>query len=466
MKDLFKLFDFGGDPGAPETFFDKDEFNRSKRLRDKYLGDFKTDRTRYRGLRDTYSGREQTMMDESGRLYGLGEKAIDSSGRFITNAARLSGQAGQMATGRGYKDTQDAIRRKGYDLDRLQGEMEGIRGAMGRRLNIGNSKYSAVLRDAMTSFYSSEKANLDTRLANSNLAPAAQMALKERLARGAAESVTKAEIQGLISQEDADMRGFLNEAKLLGSEFDMTRAGIDTLITQQDLRRAQQQDILSAASGDLNVAASQMNQGTQFMNLGQAAFNRGRYAGDTSRFYEGAQQGMTSELLGDARERMTQQQQLQMQDAANQQAYNEYQAQSGQRGFNNLMNAASTAARVYMAVQTAGMSEGANLAVNAAAGAMAPKGRADSKGYQDTILRQQGIGNYSGSNTGTGYVGSGQNPGTGYIGSGVNYNNQRIDMTGRSNFSGGPMYQMQHGSPWFRPYQSTSYYKNRTNKPF
>jgi len=395
IDNFLKLFDFGGDPGAPQTFFDREEFNRSKRLRDRYLGDVKSDRDRYRGLRDTYTGRETTLMNESGRLFGLGEKAIDSSGRFITNASRLSDQAGQIATGRSYKETQDAIRRKGFELDRLQGEMEGIRGAMGRRLNIGDSKYSAVLRDAMTSFYGAEKQNLDTQLANSNLTPAAQMALRERLARGAAQSVTQAEIQGLISQEDADMRRFLSEAQLVGSEFDMTRAGIDTLITQQDIRRAQQQDILNAASGDLNVAASQMNQGTQFMNLGQAAFNRGQYQGNVGRFYEGAQQDMTSELLGDARERMTQQQQLQMQDSANQQAYKEYKAQGAQRGFNNLMNAAGTAARIYMAAQTGGLSEGGKLAVDAAANA------ASNSSSNQTISSQNipmdGRSNFSGS---------------------------------------------------------------------
>ena len=192
------------------------------------------------------------------------------------------------------------------------------------------------------------------------------MALRERLARGAAQSVTQAEIQGMISQEDADMRRFLNEAQLVGSEFDMTRAGIDTLITQQDVRRAQQADLLNAMQGDLNVASQQMNQAGQYMNLGGAQFDMGRYQGNTARFYEGAQQNMTSELLGDACERMTQQQQLQMQDAANQQAYKEYKAQGAQRGFNNLMNAAGTAARVYMAAQTGGMSEVANAGVQAA----------------------------------------------------------------------------------------------------
>ena len=459
MKSLFSIFDFGGDPGAPETFFDPAEYRRSKALRDRYLGDIKTDRKRYRGLRDAYTGRETTAMGEAGRLFGLGERAIDSSGRFIANAARSSKLATDMATGRDYRDTVEGIQRKAFDLDRLQGEMEGIRRGMGQRLNIGNSKYSAVLREAMTSFYSAEKNQLNTQLANSNLTPAAQMALKERLARGAAQSVTQAEIQGLISQEDADMRRFLSEAQLVGSEFDMTRAGIDTLIAQQDVRRAQQADISNAMQGDLNVATSQMNQGGQYMNLGQSQFNMGRYQGDTARFYEGAQQQMTGELLGDSRERMTQQQQLQMQDAANKRAYQEYKAQSGQRGFNNLLNAASTAARVYMAVQTAGMSEVANAGVQAATNAVSSQ-----------TSNQQSAPVGSGQNLGTGFVertkGGGQNPGTGYMGSGfnrynqINYNNQRIPMMGGSGFYG------ERGGWYPTPYQSTPYYRNRTNKPF
>ena len=136
---------------------------------------------------------------------------------------------------------------------------------------------------------------------------------------------------------------------------------------------------------------------------------------------------MTGELLGDARERMTQQQQLQMQDAANQQAYNEYKAQGAQRGFNNLIKAGTLATRVYMAAQTGGMSEVANAGVQAATNAVTPQ---DSSG-------------------------SGQNPGTGYVGSTgsnrinqINYNNQRIPMTGRSNYSGNIGYPMIGRNRW------------------
>ena len=369
LNNLFKLFDFAGDPGAPEKFFDSEELRKQQKWRDKYLGDVKSDRDRYRGLRDSYTGRETTAMGEAGRLWGLGERAIDSSGRFIANAGRSSQIARDMATGRDYQDTIDNIGLKSFELDRLQGELGGIRRAMGQRLNVGNSKYSAVLRGAMTSFYNAEKSQLNNELVNSNLTPAAQMALKERLARGAAESVTQAEIQGMLSEEDADMRRFLNEAQLVGSEFNMARAGIDTLIAQQDVRRAQQSDILSSMQGDLNVAGQQMNQGIQYSNLGQNQFNMGQYQGDTARFYEGAQQQMTGELLGDARDRITQQQQLKMSDAANEQAYNEYKAQGAQRGFNNIVKAASTAARVYMAAQTGGMSEVANAGVQAATSA-------------------------------------------------------------------------------------------------
>ena len=171
INNLLRLFDFGGDPGAPQTFYDSAEFNRQKGLRDQYLGDVKSDRDRYRGLRDAYTGRETTAMGEAGRLYGLGERAVDSSGRFIANAARSSRLATDMAKGRDYRDTVEGIQRKAFDLDRLQGEMEGIRRGMGQRLNVGNSVYSAALREAMTSFYNAEKNQLDTQLANSNLTP-------------------------------------------------------------------------------------------------------------------------------------------------------------------------------------------------------------------------------------------------------------------------------------------------------
>ena len=431
LNNLFKLFDFAGDPGAPQTFYDSAEFKKQQRLRDKYLGDVKSDRDRYRGLRDSYTGRETTAMGEAGRLWGLGERAIDSSGRFIANAARSSNIARDMATGRDYQDTVDSIGRKSFELDRLQGELGGIRRAMGQRLNVGNSKYSAVLRDAMTSFYNAEKSQLNNQLVNSNLSPAAQLALKERLARGAAQSVTQAEIQGLLSQEDADMRRFLNEAQLVGSEFNMARAGIDTLIAQQDVRRAQQSDILSSMQGDLNVAGQQMNQGIQYSNLGQNQFNMGQYQGNTARFYEGAQQQMTGELLGDARERMTQQQQLQMQDAANQQAYDEYKAQGAQRGFNNLIKAGTMAARAYMAVKTAGLSEGANLAVNAATN------MASNQANSGQNVPMEGRSNWSGaSNARSTQLNLNNN------------NNMRPSMTGRSNYSGNIGYPMIGRNRW------------------
>ena len=435
LNNLFKLFDFAGDPGAPEKFFDSEELRKQQKWRDKYLGDVKSDRDRYRGLRDSYTGRETTAMGEAGRLWGLGERAIDSSGRFIANAGRSSQIARDMATGRDYQDTIDNIGLKSFELDRLQGELGGIRRAMGQRLNVGDSKYSAVLRSAMTSFYNAEKSQLNNELVNSNLTPAAQMALKERLARGAAESVTQAEIQGMLSEEDADMRRFLNEAQLVGSEFDMTRAGIDTLIAQQDVRRAQQSDILSSMQGDLNVAGQQMNQGIQYSNLGQNQFNMGRYQGDTARFYEGAQQQMTGELLGDARDRITQQQQLKMSDAANEQAYKEYQAQGAQRGFNNIVKAASTAARAYMAFKTAGLSEGANLAVNAATN------MASNQANSGQNVPMEGRSNWSGAS----------NAGSTQLNYSNNNNNMRPSMTGRNMWSSSgplPSSSMKYGSPW------------------
>ena len=422
------MFDFSGDPGAPERFYDEAEFNRSKQNRDRYLGDVKKDRTRYRGLRDTYSGRETGYLSESDRLYGLGEKAIDSSGRFITKANRFSRQAGDLASGDDYRTTAEGIQAKTFDLDRIQGKMGGIRRAMGQRLNIGNSKFSAIARDALTSWYQSQREELDTQLAGSSLAPAAQQALKERLARGAAENVTKAEIQGLLSEEDADMRRFLNEAQLLGSEFNMARAGIESLVTQQDARRAQQRDLLNAASGQLNVAGQQMNQGGQYMNLGQGAFRKAGYVGDASRFYEGAQQQMTGELLDDSRERMGQQQQLKMQDAANQEAYNTYKAQSGQRGFNNLMKAAQTAARVYMAFKTAGMSELAAAGVDAAAKSAGSNSGSNSGGRPP----QAGPGQRGGAFRSGSYSGSGGSHGRSRslsLGSRDNYNGLRYGLS-------------------------------------
>ena len=140
---------------------------------------------------------------------------------------------------------------------------------------------------------------------------------------------------------------------------------------------------------------------------------------------------MTGELLGDARERMTQQQQLQMQDAANQQAYDEYKAQGAQRGFNNLIKAGTMAARAYMAVKTAGLSEGANLAVNAATN------MASHQANSGQNVPMEGRSNWSGaSNARSTQLNLNNN------------NNMRPSMTGRSNYSGNIGYPMIGRNRW------------------
>lgn len=410
MSSFFGLFDFAGDPGEPDYFYDQAEFDAQKRNRDRYLGDLKSERTRMRGDRDFYRGRERSLQGQAGRQYGLAERAIDSTGRYIGRAGRLTDAASQLATDGSYRDTAQRIRGREGQLDDIRRQVSGIRQQMGRPLNVGNSVYSALLRDAMTSFYTAEKNQLDTQLANSNLTPAAQMAMRERLARGAVESIGKAEVQGFLSQEDADMRRFLNQTQLLGTEANLVQSGISAIINEQDIRRAQQSDLMNAASGQLNVGTAQMNQASQMAGMGDRYANQARAASDNMRFYDSAQLGVTEELLGDARERMSTQQQLQMQDAANRQAYNTYKAQSGQRGFNNLMNIARTGARIYTAAATGGASEAAiaatDLATTAAQSQIPMDGRSNYSGVP-TINRANQI-NYNNQRTSTNqnFVGS------------------------------------------------------------
>ena len=374
---FFNLFDFSGDPGEPDYFFDQSEYNTQKGKRDTYLGDLRSDRTRMRRDRDYYRGLERGAWGSAGSMLDKSGQAIGRSSRYLGKAAQLTDVASGFATDDSYRDSAGRIRLQSSELDKIRGEMGALRERLERPINVGNSKYSAVLRDAFSTYYASEKDELDTRLANSNLAPAAQEALKERLARGMLENVGKAEIQGIMSQEDADMRKILAQTNMLSGEAGLVGGVIDSIISEQDVRRAQQQDIMSAATGQLNVGSGQLNEATAYGNLGTQYMNRANTAAANTRFYDQSQLGVTTELLGDARDRMSAQEQLRMADASNKQAYRTYKAQSGQRGFGNLMKLASTGARIYMAAQTGGASELAAAGATAAGEAIGKQAAAN-----------------------------------------------------------------------------------------
>lgn len=391
MASFFNMFDFSGDPGEPDYFYDQSEFDSSKADRDRYLGDVKSDRGRYRRDRNYWRGQERSQLGQAERLFGRGEQAIDSSGRYIGRAGMLTDRASSLATDGSYRDTAQRVRGKADDLERLQGDMAGIRSRMDRPVNVGNSKFSAIARDALTSWYQSQKEELDTQLAGSSLAPAAQAALKERMARGMLENVGRAEIQGVLSQEDADMRKFLSQTQMIGAEANLAQSGIGAILNEQDVRRSQQQDLRAAASGQLNVAQAGMARGQALGSMGGQYAQLGGMSGANTRFYDQSQQAMTSELLGDARDRMSTQQQLQMSDAANRQAYNTYKAQSGQRGFSNLMKIGSTVARLGAAFYTGGASLAAEAAMTAAESAGNKAGESNQV-YDDAIMRQRRTG--------------------------------------------------------------------------
>ena len=77
---ILSLFDPAGDPGAPDYFFDQNEYNTALANRNTYLGDVKSDRGRLRTDRDYWRGQERNLMGLAGSRIGLGERAIDSSG--------------------------------------------------------------------------------------------------------------------------------------------------------------------------------------------------------------------------------------------------------------------------------------------------------------------------------------------------------------------------------------------------
>ena len=98
MSSFFNLFDFSGDPGEPDYFFDQSEYNTQKGKRDTYLGDLRSDRTRMRGDRDYYRGLQQGAWGSAGSMLDKSGQAIGRSGRYLGKAAQLTDVASGLAT--------------------------------------------------------------------------------------------------------------------------------------------------------------------------------------------------------------------------------------------------------------------------------------------------------------------------------------------------------------------------------
>ena len=78
--DLLKMFDFAGDPGAPEKTFDYDAWLKAKKKGDAQIKDLEDYRTYARGERDKFSGRADVAWGQASGAFDKSGKLLDSAG--------------------------------------------------------------------------------------------------------------------------------------------------------------------------------------------------------------------------------------------------------------------------------------------------------------------------------------------------------------------------------------------------
>ena len=378
---LLSMFDFAGDPGAPDKTFDYNAWLKAKNKGDAQITDLEDYRKYARGQREKYSGRADIAYGKAGESFDKSGRILDTAGKYGTLGARLGAKAGRMADDSGYyQGLQDKVRGRGQ---RFYGLGEEARKAGQEALSPtgGRNRFTSVMLDSLQDYYASQEKNFDTEMAGTSLSPAALAKMKQDRKMNFLRSTGEAFQKGQMAMDQKQMQDFATRINAIGTEANMINLDVANMMQGNAVRGQQMSDLMNTGQNMANFGRFELGRAGATQNLGCNYMNMSNAASNNMRFYDAQGTSVTDRILSDARGTQLSQEERKIRDAQNQYNYDRFKAGSGQRGFNNLVKAGTVIASFAAAPATGGAS--------LAAGAMSLKASENNKAAADASQNQQ-----------------------------------------------------------------------------
>jgi len=405
--DLLKMFDFAGDPGAPEKTFNYDAWLKAKKKGDAQIKDLEDYRTYARGERDKFSGRADVAWGQASGAFDKSGKLLDSAGAYLGRGVRLGGMAADMAGDQGYySGLRDDIRSRGQ---RFYGLGEEARRAGQDALSPtgGRNRFTSVMLDSLQDYFRSQEANFDNEMAGTSLSPAALAKLKQDRKMNFLNATGDAFQKGQMAMDQKQMQDFATRINAIGTEANMINLDVANIMQGDNVRGRQMTDLMNTSQNMANFGRFEMSRAGATQNLGTGYLNMSNAASNNMRFYDAQGNSVTDRILSDARGTQLNQEERKIRDAQNTYNYNRFKAGSAQRGFGNLIKAGTLIASFAAAPATGGAS--------LAAGAMSLKASENNKIASQNQQSQPWYQNFGFGNSSQNQTALQQDPGLAYM---------------------------------------------------